>query len=40
MQNLLAMLSEATRRGLLVGRAVVKVGRATVEIVVRVFIRR
>lgn len=36
MQNLLALFHEVTHRGLTVGRAVIKIGRTTIEVVVKV----
>jgi hypothetical protein len=40
MQNLIALVHEAARGGITVGRAVIKVGRASVQIVVKVFFTR
>ncbi len=40
MQNLLALLRDAATGGITLGRAVIRVGRSTIEIVVKVFVRK
>jgi hypothetical protein len=40
MQKVLSLIHEVASRGLTVGKAVIQVGKATVEIVVRVFLTK
>jgi hypothetical protein len=40
MQNLLAMLRDAVSGSVTLGRAVIRVGRTTIEIVVKVILRK